>query len=207
MSMNKIFNDPRIDFIVENYAKVMELEECLEYTRDNISNRLLEKLRKLLEVWGYNYSLEIGKDKTGEYITWAESEYYDLDELIGLYYGIQIDHGWETLAGKEDYPAYLCILENRAEGRRKNSQKINAWIAKAHNTVKANRKKLLSKGINVVSSQENWGNCLVVIYLKELSLDSLSSSPFDEIELSIKSKIKLLKDTLTGEKGLIKPYF
>ena len=209
MSVNEIFKtgDPRIDFIVANYTKTKELEECLEYTKNNISIRLLKRLNKLLEEWGYDYCLEIGKNKSADFITWSESGYYDEEEVIGLYYSIEILNGWETLTGKGDYPVFLSMSADRAEGRRENSRKINAWIEKSHNIILANKNKLSSKGIKVVSGQPNWEDYLVAIDLKELLLENLTKTQFSEIELSIKNKIQLLKETLTGAKGLIKPFF
>jgi len=209
MSVNKIFktDDPRIDFIMANYTKAMELEECLEHTKNNICIRLIKKLNKLLEEWGCDYCLEIGKNKSADYITWSETGYYDYEEAIGLYYSIEIENGWETLTGKGDYPVYLTLSADPAEGRRENSRKINAWIEKSHKIILANKNKLSSKGIRVVSGQEDWENYLVVIDLKELLLENLTTIKFSEIELRIKSKIQLLKEVVTGEKGLIKPFF
>ena len=209
MSVNEIFktDDPRIDFIMANYTKAMELEECLEYTKNNICIRLLKKLNKLLEEWGCDYCLEIGKNKNVDYITWSEAGYYDEEEGIGLFYSIEIDNGWEALTGKGDNHIYLTLSADSAEGRRENSRKINAWIEKSHNIILENKKKLSSKGIKVVSGQQDFEDSLVVIDLKELLLKNLTATQFSEIELSIKNKIQLLKEVITGEKGLIKPFF
>jgi hypothetical protein len=208
--MDELFKtgDNRMDFVLENYMKVVDFEECLKHTKDNFSNSLLKRLKKLLDEWGFE-NLEIAKDRNAEWVSWEEPRFYSEANDCGLYYAIQIDNGWDTLAGRGDYPVHLGLWRQKAQGRGEGARKINIWIDNSERIVGANKDKLARNGISVVTNNPDFdGICIAVVYLeKELSLASLSTIPFRDIAIQLRDKVKLFVEILTGERGLIKPFF
>jgi len=207
--MNDLFKtgDPRMDFVVGNYTKVVDFEECLKYTKDNFCNALLRKLKNLLEEWGYDEP-KIEKDSRGEFVWWAIPGFYHKADDVGLYYAIEIGNGWDTLIGESDYPVFLNLVSDRAEGRTRRSHQINSWIDGSYRILRDNGNYLTRKGIKVVSGQNEWENGLAAIFLKEeLSINSLSSIPFEGVKVRLKGKVKSFVDNLTGERTLIRPFF
>lgn len=208
--MDEMFKtgDNRMDFVLENYKKVVDFEECLKHTKDNFPNSLLRKLKKMLDEWGFE-NLEIAKDKNAEWVSWEESSFYSEATDCGFYYAIQIDNGWDSLTGKGDYTVHLGLWQKKAEGRGERASEINTWIDNSERIVAANKDKLAKNEISVVINNPDFDEiCIAVVYLeKELSLDSLSTIPFRDIAIQLRDKVQFFVDILTGEKGLIKPFF
>ena len=199
--MGKIFEtgDRQMDFILTNYSKVRDLEECLNYTKLNFHISLLKKLKFLLEDWGYKYPIVV--KKYGEdYLFWGDSEYYH--NGVGLYYAVEIGTGWDTLAGVDDNRIIVKLDAEIDDNQQENDQKLNDWISAARQHVRANQCELIKKGIRVE------GNAVAEMDLtEELCLKNLSISPFEEIAITLKNKIGLFVESLTGKEGLIGPFF
>jgi hypothetical protein len=202
--------DVRMDFILKYYDKVKDFEECLKFTQDNITLTILKKLKGLLSEWDY-VGVKIDKLGNGANgIWWAMPGYYNEAEGIGMYYTIEIESGWDTLAGKAEYPAWLSLTYDMSEGRSRQSKNINMWIDKIGNTLSTSKRKsgLSKKGIKVVYDDTEWEDTLAAMYLDgELSLESLSTQPFKNIESRLHNKIELFVNNLTGRKDIMRPYF
>src|SRR5438552_1035314 len=103
--MDRIFRtgDRRTDFIIKNYSKVLDLQECREHAESHLPDALQKRVRALLETWGYRQP-KIDKQS----LRWADEGYYD--SSTGIRYCIE-SFSWGSLIwnGEGGYPVYLCV--------------------------------------------------------------------------------------------------
>lgn len=195
--MKNIFmtNDPRVDFIIENYKKVVDLQECYELTTTKYPVAIKNEMLRLLKDMDYEKPFI---DKDSIIFFDPNEKYYDYDRDVGVFYQIGY-FNWETLtASKEEDGIEICSWVDK-NNKLKN---FKSWLEKTTQNLKSNRNKLKNY---ITSFDEN--DCCVKMYLHNLlSVKNLSKNDFEKIRENLRKKIKQFTSILTGENGIIQPF-
>jgi hypothetical protein len=190
--------DKRIDFILENYAKVLDLQECIRLTENEYPKVLKKDIGNWMKEWGY----PVPDEEDGR-LWFADNRFYDSENEYGAYYEIE-NITWNGLSEKvsKEFP-YICLFVDN-----KRSSAFRSWLKRSETDLQKRASTIKEKGIEVVVGKAGWPNYLAIMNLSvPLNIEVLTREPIQLIKRRLAEKLKVFTKTLTGKGGLIKPLY
>jgi hypothetical protein len=191
-------NDPRVDFIVENYDKIKSLNECLDISKQKVPGSLKQFVFKLLEQMDF-VDVEVDGDSIDFWIDHNKG-YYDTESGTGLLFSIEL-FDWENIeaTNKEDGMWLSCYVYKKSrDDLFKKWWGRNITMLKTHHTRKD----------YCLSPNDDCDEYIAAKYLFDvIGIDALSKSEPEELANNLKKTIREFVDYFTGNKPKIMPFY
>jgi len=179
-----IANDS-VDFIVRNYESVIAISECLEQTKTDLPKWVITKIISELKKQKNKLPEECGRWIFNEYIIdggfsiFPNAQYYDTENEIGIYYGIE-SLGWDSLtADYEENGAYIYMYYEMPKTKTK---KYKEWQKSIIKNAEQHRDNIVSNNY-IPEPEDDEQFFLVKAWIHEyLNIYTLNENPTNAIK-------------------------
>ena len=193
-----IAND-EVDFVVRNYESVKAICECLKQTENDLPvwviNKIISELKKKKNKLPEEYGRWIFDEciNEGEFCIYPNSQYFDTNKEIGIYYGIE-SISWESLtADYEEDGAYIYMFYEMPKTKTK---KFKEWQNLIIKNSKKHRSEIISNNY-IPEPDDDDQHYLVKSWVHEhLNISTINADPTLAIENVVHEIIEFINHNI-----------